>query len=38
METWYNQDLQMRRYRVQYKANTAYLHKDLIVLAGFGDS
>jgi len=38
METWYNQDLQMRRYRVQYKANTAYLHKDLIVLAGFADS
>jgi len=38
METWYNQDLQMRRYRVQYKANTAYLHKELLVLAGFGDS
>ena len=38
METWYNQDLQMRRYRVQYKAQTAYLHKQLIVLAGFGDS
>jgi hypothetical protein len=38
METWYNQDLQMRRYRVQYKANTAYLHKELLVLAGFGDA
>jgi hypothetical protein len=35
METWYNQEAQMRRYRVQYKAQTAYLHKELIVLAGF---
>lgn len=34
IETWYNQDEQMRRYRVQYKAQTAYLHKELIVLAG----
>jgi hypothetical protein len=37
METWYNQDEQKRRYRVQYKAQTAYLHKELIVLAGFKD-
>ena len=37
IETWYNQEAQMRRYRVQYKAQTAYLHKELIVLAGFID-
>lgn len=37
IETWYNQEAQMRRYRVQYKAQTAYLHKELIILAGFGD-
>ncbi len=37
VETWYNPDLQMRRYRVQYKAQTAYLHPELMVLAGFGD-
>ena len=37
METWYNQDLQKRRYRVQYKAQTAYLHKELLVLAGFNE-
>jgi len=37
IETWYNPDLQMRRYRVQYKAQTAYLHPELLVLAGFGD-
>jgi hypothetical protein len=37
IESWYNQEAQMRRYRVQYKAQTAYLHKELIVLAGFGD-
>jgi len=37
IETWYNQEAQMRRYRVQYKAQTAYLHKELVVLAGFGD-
>jgi hypothetical protein len=37
METWYNQEDQKRRYRVQYKAQTAYLHKELIVLAGFKD-
>ncbi len=37
IETWYNQEAQMRRYRVQYKAQTAYLHKELIVLAGFND-
>lgn len=37
METWYNQDEQKRRYRVQYKAQTAYLHKELVVLAGFKD-
>jgi len=27
----------MRRYRVQYKAQTAYLHKELVVLAGFNE-
>ena len=37
IETWYNQEAQMRRYRVQYKAQTAYIHKELIVLAGFND-
>lgn len=37
IETWYNPDIQSRRYRVQYKAQTAYLHKELLVLAGFGD-
>jgi hypothetical protein len=30
VETWYNQDEQMRRYRVQYKAATAVLHAELI--------
>jgi len=34
VETWYNQDLQKRRYRVQYKAQTAYLHKELLMLGG----
>ncbi len=33
VETWYNQDLQQRRYRVQYKGQTAYLHKELLMLA-----
>jgi len=33
VETWYNQDSQMRRYRVQYKAQTTYLAKELLVLA-----
>lgn len=37
IETWYNQEAQMRRYRVQYKAQTAYIHKELIILAGFSD-
>jgi hypothetical protein len=37
IETWYNQEDQVRRYRVQYKANTAYIHKELLVLAGFND-
>ncbi len=37
VETWYNPDIQSRRYRVQYKAQTAYFHKELLVLAGFGD-
>jgi hypothetical protein len=37
IETWYNQEAQMRRYRVQYKAQTAYLHKELVVMAGFND-
>lgn len=33
VETWYNIDEQMRRSRVQYKAQTAYLHKELLMLA-----
>jgi hypothetical protein len=33
VETWWNQDLQLRRYRVQYKAQTMHLHNELIVLA-----
>jgi len=33
VETWYNQDLQQRRYRVQYKGQTAFLHKELLMLA-----
>jgi hypothetical protein len=37
IETWYNQEAQMRRYRIQYKAQTAFLHPELVVLAGFGD-
>lgn len=37
IETWYNPEAQMRRYRVQYKAQTAYIHKELMVLAGFSD-
>ncbi len=37
IETWYNQEAQMRRYRVQYKAQTAYFHKELLILAGFTD-
>ncbi|MEI6901191.1 MAG: hypothetical protein WCL00_15040, partial [Bacteroidota bacterium] len=37
VETWYNPDHQVRRYRVQYKAQTAYLHPELVVLAGFGE-
>ncbi len=35
VESWYNQEAQMRRYRVQYKAQTAYLHPELVVLGGF---
>jgi len=35
IESWYNQEEQMRRYRVQYKAQTAFLHSDLLSLAGF---
>lgn len=34
IETWYNQEEQMRRYRVQYKAQTAFLHCELLMLAG----
>ena len=34
IESWYNQDDQMRRYRVQYKAQTAFLHSELVVLGG----
>lgn len=37
IETWYNPDLQMRRYRVEYMAQTVYLHPELLVLAGFAE-
>lgn len=37
IETWYNQEAQMRRYRVQYKAATTYLHRELMVVAGITD-
>lgn len=33
IETWWNPDLQQRRYRVQYKGQTSYLHKELLVIA-----
>ena len=33
IETWYNKDDQMRRYRVEYMANTTYKHSNLIVVA-----
>jgi len=38
IESWYNQEEQMRRYRVQYKAATAFLHNDLLMLAGLTPS
>lgn len=38
IETWYNPEEQMRRYRVQYKAQTAYLHSKLIMLAGIAQN
>jgi len=31
VESWYNQDEQKRRYRVQYKAATAVLHSELLL-------
>jgi len=33
VETWYNRDVQQRRYRVQYKAQTARLHDSLLMAA-----
>lgn len=33
IETWYNQDLEMRRYRVKYRANTMYKHASLITFS-----
>jgi len=33
VETWYDRNLQQRRYRVQYKAQTLHLHQELIVVA-----
>jgi len=33
VETWYDRNLQLRRYRVQYKAQTIHLHNELIMLA-----
>ncbi len=32
VETWYDRNLQLRRYRVQYKAQTIHLHNELIML------
>lgn len=32
IETWWNPDLQQRRYRVQYKGQTLHLHQELVVL------
>ena len=33
IETWYDQNLQMRRYRCEYMANTTYKHASLMVVA-----
>ena len=33
VETWYDRNLQLRRYRVQYKAQTIHLHNELVMLA-----
>ena len=33
VESWYNIDEEMHRYRVKYRANTMYKHADLIVVA-----
>lgn len=33
VETWYDRNLQLRRYRVQYKAQTLHLHQELMVVA-----
>jgi hypothetical protein len=33
ISTWYNEDEEMRRYRVKYRANTTYRSSDLLVLA-----
>nr|AKH47525.1 hypothetical protein [uncultured marine virus] len=33
VETWYNTDAEMRRFRVKYRAQTAYKYSGLIVLA-----
>ena len=31
VETWYDRNLQLRRYRVQYKAQTIHLHNELLM-------
>ena len=33
VETWYNQDDEMHRYRVKYRINTIYKHADLMIVA-----
>ena len=33
VETWYNQDAEMRRYRVKYRAAVTYVSTDLLVVA-----
>lgn len=33
VETWYDRNEQLRRYRVQYKGGTIHLHRQLVVLA-----
>jgi len=33
IQSWYNIDEEMHRYRVKYRAQTAYKHADLLILA-----
>jgi hypothetical protein len=33
IDSWYNKDLEMRRFRVKYRAGITYKHKELIVVA-----